>query len=521
MLQYSCAQSKSLVANQMLTRSSITISRSQVSTELNCWKGELYNPCVAGHKKLRRKSLYGTAVSLFSRGRKSNPTVSGMKTGDRSREKPTGILGGSLSTATIIGITGSFGSGCTTFSRQLKEAYGFEGVKLSKYIVEEAKRRGKDLPGLEGAATELLQDIGDEFREKYHSGYLAECAINELAKQFPGHDKFVIDGIRNPGEIDYLRRYKNFYLLAVDCDSEERFRRLVFHGKYSVIDQEIFARDDLRDKGSDFLNGQQVLKCVEVADVFISNDSAEKTKPKYEKLIREVLEDYVNLLLGTKIREADDNEVMMSLASLFSLQSRCIKRQVGAVLIDEEANIISTGYNEVPGKELPCIDELGGCNRDFLKYEERKQWVEAVKHCYSCGSVVKKDGSCPKCHSNIDYPEPKMLDKCRAIHAEEAALLSATSRTLGSTLFTTTYPCMQCTKRIIKKGVGKVVYIDPYPDPQSIEMLEKAVKSGDILVERFQGVKASAFYRVFSRKLESLQEEAATGRGFFEPAENS
>ncbi len=54
----------------------------------------------------------------------------------------------------------------------------------------------------------------------------------------------------------------------------------------------------------------------------------------------------------------------------------------------------------------------------------------------------------------------------RAVHAEMEALLSC-ARTgtspKGGTLYTTTFPCHNCTRHIIASGIARVVYIEPYP----------------------------------------------------------
>ena len=77
------------------------------------------------------------------------------------------------------------------------------------------------------------------------------------------------------------------------------------------------------------------------------------------------------------------------------------------------------------------------------------------------------------------------------------AILNAAGRELsGGTLYTTTYPCLQCAKQISYTGIKKVVYIEHYPDPDSEKFLRDFA---NIEVRMFEGIKARAFDKVFSR----------------------
>jgi len=89
-----------------------------------------------------------------------------------------------------------------------------------------------------------------------------------------------------------------------------------------------------------------------------------------------------------------------------------------------------------------------------------------------------------------------MLDVCRAVHAEEAAILQAAK--LGSTslnrtsIYTTTFPCLLCAKSIINSGIKRVIFHEPYPMKESYEMLESRVT-----LKKFEGVNAWAFDRLY------------------------
>lgn len=89
-----------------------------------------------------------------------------------------------------------------------------------------------------------------------------------------------------------------------------------------------------------------------------------------------------------------------------------MKRGNGAIVV-KEFRIVSTGYNGTPFGLLNC-----------------------------------NEGGCKRCNDNTGQGID--LDKCLCLHAEESAVLEAgRNRTMEGTLYTTSFPCLLCTKAII------------------------------------------------------------------------
>ena len=93
----------------------------------------------------------------------------------------------------------------------------------------------------------------------------------------------------------------------------------------------------------------------------------------------------------------------------------------------------------------------------------------------------------------------KILELCRALHAEENAILNLvanSSRTDYSqcTLYATTYPCNLCANKIAQIGINKVIYFEPYPVLEAKQIF----KSAEVEAEPFEGVTFRAFFRAFS-----------------------
>jgi len=167
----------------------------------------------------------------------------------------------------IIGVVGPLACGKGVVASYLIKKKGFTSFSLSSIVHAELKRRG-----VVSFTRTTLQDIGDELRKKEGDGALAQRAIAILKKQ--GVEKVVIEGIRNPGEVAYLKTLPHFYLVAVDSKQELRFERVIKRGKpWDPKDWDSFKKVDCRDQ-EDAKNksGQQVRACMQLADIKIENN---------------------------------------------------------------------------------------------------------------------------------------------------------------------------------------------------------------------------------------------------------
>jgi len=61
-------------------------------------------------------------------------------------------------------------------------------------------------------------------------------------------------------------------------------------------------------------------------------------------------------------------------------------------------------------------------------------------------------------------------------------------------LYTTTYPCTLCANKIVSIGIKKVVFAEPYP----MEDATKILQAGKVELSPFEGVKSSAYFRIYS-----------------------
>lgn len=129
----------------------------------------------------------------------------------------------------------------------------------------------------------------------------------------------------------------------------------------------------------------------------------------------------------------------MTIAQQVSTRSTCLRRQVGAVLVADK-RILATGYNGAPQGMAHC-DELG-CMRERLK-----------------------------------IPSGERHELCRALHAEQNALLQAAAygvQVKNATLYCTNQPCGLCAKMLINAGIKKVIIAQNYPDEFARNLLDEA-----------------------------------------------
>ena len=166
----------------------------------------------------------------------------------------------------IIGITGRMCSGKGVVKDYFSNK-GFRYTTFSDVVRAEAIKRGIELK------REYLQDLGNELREQEGG----EVWAKKIIQKMENGKNYVVDGIRNPGEIDELKKAQNigkFFLISVDASRERRFDLMVKRAKESdPKNWEDFVRLDNRDFGIGEPDwGQQSQRCMEMADFKIENN---------------------------------------------------------------------------------------------------------------------------------------------------------------------------------------------------------------------------------------------------------
>lgn len=384
----------------------------------------------------------------------------------------------------IIGLTGPFGSGCTYVAKEHIEKLGYRYLSLSSVLKEEFEKSDDSGNNLRSN----LQEFGNKLREENGNDYLARKVFESIQSD-PSCNKWVIDSIRNTHEVEYfVKNGGQFYLLSVWADKNTRWNRV--STKYSGNQQD-FNNDDKRDSNENIENGQQISLCYQMADVVVLNDKQLHSGSDDYNNFRKIIEKYIKLFEGTERFEPTEIETLMAMAYTNSWRSSCSQRKVGALIHDDYGNVFSSGYNEVPSSERSCKKEYGKCYRKYL----RERFNDQVDD-------ILKDKTEQKEIKSLFKKEFKILDYCRALHAEENAIVNMARLGVSfpmerATLYTTTYPCNLCANKIAQVGIRNIVYFEPYPMDEAKSILNKH----NIKQTPFEGVT----YNGYSRLMEVLR----------------
>lgn len=179
----------------------------------------------------------------------------------------------------IIGLTGGMVSGKRTIAEFLSEK-GFIVFAFSDIITDELRKKGIPI------TRKYQQDLGNEIRNEKGPGELAK----RLMTKMESGKNYVVDGIRNPGEIIELRKKKDFILIAIDSPQKLRFERIVSRGmERDPKIWEDFLKADSRDFAEENPNGLQIKKCMEMFDYHIlNNGTLEELKKKVEDVLERI-----------------------------------------------------------------------------------------------------------------------------------------------------------------------------------------------------------------------------------------
>lgn len=188
----------------------------------------------------------------------------------------------------IIGVTGTPGSGKTTIVRILKE-HGFKEFSLSDAIREEAVQRGLMEWGKEERS--VLINLGNELRKEHGPGILME---RTLAKTNDA-ENFVIDSVRNPGEVEAMRAANHETLLiAADADSRLRYERLTARASSAERQERVKTYEEFlaeeQVERSDDPHKQQLHRILNMADiVFLNNGTPAELEAKITRAFKHIL----------------------------------------------------------------------------------------------------------------------------------------------------------------------------------------------------------------------------------------
>ena len=432
----------------------------------------------------------------------------------------------------VFGLVAPVGADLTRLEDELIDLVGLYGytpnrIRLSAILT---KLVGLEVPLLDSPELDRLNsymDAGNAVRRTADcEEVLALWAVAEIKSQRPKSDQVlrrtvhILRSIKHPAEARALRAVygPGFYLIGLSASTQQRVKNLK---QRSITDADAHRLID-RDAGEENAFGQHTRDAFELADVFIRQEPEHKdTKAQLERFLR--------LVFGAIDETPTADEHAMFLAYASSLRSADLSRQVGAVVWKDTVGVVATGCNDVPapggGLYWPGTTD----QRDqALGHDANDRHKQSIANEVA-QRVMTKLGLPKESYAKIREAceETRLLDITefgRAVHAEMDAVLScgrAGINTVGTTLFSTTFPCHNCAKHIVAAGVKRVVYIEPYEKSQALDLHDDAISIYDpgdlsspcvhdhnsdrgqrkVIFEPFKGVGPRRYFDLFSMRL--------------------
>ncbi len=133
------------------------------------------------------------------------------------------------------------------------------------------------------------------------------------------------------------------------------------------------------------------------------------------------------------------DDYFMGLAHLSAMRSKDPSTQVGAAIVNLEKKVVGIGYNGFPT----------GLSDDDFPWEPH-QHLDQSKYGY-------------------------------VVHAELNAILNATQKLHGCTIYVSLFPCNECAKAIIQSGIKRLVYEDDkYAETPAVLASKKMLSAANV-----------------------------------------
>ncbi len=138
------------------------------------------------------------------------------------------------------------------------------------------------------------------------------------------------------------------------------------------------------------------------------------------------------------------DEAFMQVAKVIAKRSKDPNTQNGACLVDKNNIIIGLGYNGFPR----------GCGDDVLPW-------------------AREGGFCDTKYAYV-------------VHAEANAILNTNADTRGAKTYCTLFPCNECAKILIQKGIAEIIYeSDKYHDDEKWQAARRMLDAAGIKYRQY------------------------------------
>jgi len=138
------------------------------------------------------------------------------------------------------------------------------------------------------------------------------------------------------------------------------------------------------------------------------------------------------------------DECFMRIANVIAQRSKDPSTQSGAVVVDENNIVVGLGYNGFPR----------GVNNDKFPWDQKGDFLD-IKYTYVC-------------------------------HGEENAVYNSNNSTKDCKIYSTLFPCNECTKTIIQNGIKEIIFeSDKYHDTDICIASRRMLDAADIKYRQY------------------------------------
>ncbi len=382
----------------------------------------------------------------------------------------------------------------------------------------------RDLQCTEDERLAAYMNAGDNFRSRLQDGgALAALAIAEINRQRPESrpqpsTAFLLHSLKHHKEVELLRAIYGSSLIVISIYEPEEARR---EHLVSRIEKSGAKKNRAKDAAKFLIErdqednalGQNVRKTFPLADFFL--DASRSPRSQIERLIQ--------LLFQHPEISPTKDEYAMFVAQATALRSADMSRQVGAVIANDDGEIIAAGCNEVPkpgggvywtGDDPDRRDFKHGADtnaiigretvREIFDQLKKAGWLATEHAVLDASTLVERARKSELFeHSRIS----NLIEFSRVVHAEMNAVTYAARHGLrigGQRLYCTTFPCHGCARHIIGAGISVVVYIEPYPKSLAVELYHEEItldsprSSSTVAFLAFMGVAPRRYLEFFN-----------------------
>lgn len=329
----------------------------------------------------------------------------------------------------------------------------------------------------------------NEVRKQYGNHSLTQIVFRELKKLRDKNENneknivFLVRQLKRPEEVLFMRDTlgRAFFCLGINAPKEirrENLERKIKQQSYIVLEQVLIEREAAELIAIDQYETNDYGQCIQ--DTFPLCD--------YFLNVNNNLDIYLNhfykIIFHDSTNHPFPEETYMAMAYITALRSSSLMRQVGALIVDENDMIVSTGYNEIPKTGGGFEDHTTSPHKDNYNHKINSNNVIKEENIMELLKFIFKDDEYTEKDINTKYDEIKnnkslainnTIEFHKDLHAENGAIIQSARfgrSTKNCTMYVTTFPCHLCTKNIIGAGIKKVIYIEPYPKSKAKDLFD-------------------------------------------------